>query len=171
MMYIVRSEQPQDVLSIREVNRRAFGQEQEASVVDKLRKNCNDILSLVALAEDEVVGHILFSPALIEGENGSIVGSGLAPLAVLPGYQRQGVGSELVKTGIARIREDGFPYIIVLGHPEYYTRFGFEPASKFGITSEWEVPDGAFMILILDEKAMSGMSGVAKYRQEWAEAM
>jgi putative acetyltransferase len=102
MTYIVRREQPQDISKIREINRRAFGQAQEASIVDKLRENCNSILSLVALAGHEVVGHILFSPAVIEGENGRLVGSGLAPLAVLPEYQRQGIGSELVQTGIAR---------------------------------------------------------------------
>jgi len=171
MMYIVRREQPQDVPKIREVNKRAFGQEQEASVVDKLRENCNSILSLVALAGNEVVGHILFSPTVIEGKNGRLVGSGLAPLAVLPEYQRRGIGSELVQTGVARIREGGCPYIIVLGHPEYYARFGFEPASRFGISSEWHVPDEAFMILLLNRRAMKDISGVAKYREEWAEAM
>ncbi|MEK6755157.1 MAG: N-acetyltransferase [Bacteroidota bacterium] len=171
MMYIVRREQPQDVPKIREVNKRAFGQEQEASVVDKLRENCNSILSLVALAGNEVVGHILFSPTVIEGKNGRLVGSCLAPLAVLPEYQRRGIGSELVQTGVARIREGGCPYIIVLGHPEYYARFGFEPASRFGISSEWQVPDEAFMILMLNRRAMKDISGVAKYREEWAEAM
>ena len=171
MMYIVRREQPQDVPKIREVNKRAFGQEQEASAVDKLRENCNSILSLVALAGNEVVGHILFSPTVIEGKNGRLVGSCLAPLAVLPEYQRRGIGSELVQTGVARIREGGCPYIIVLGHPEYYARFGFEPASRFGISSEWQVPDEAFMILMLNRRAMKDISGVAKYREEWAEAM
>jgi putative acetyltransferase len=117
------------------------------------------------------VGHVLFSPAVIEGEHGKLAGSGLAPLAVLPEYQRQGIGSELVRAGIAHIRQSGCPYVIVLGHPEYYTRFGFEPASRFGISSEWEVPDEAFMILILDKRAMRDVSGVARYRSEWAEAM
>jgi len=123
------------------------------------------------LAGNEVVGHILFSPAVIEGENGRLWGSGLAPVAVLPEYQRKGIGSELVQTGVARIKEAGCPYIIVLGYPEYYSRFGFEPASRFGIRSEWDVPDEAFMILMLNRKAMKGITGVAKYREEWAEAM
>jgi putative acetyltransferase len=170
-MSIIRKEQPQDVPEIRRVNIRAFGRKQEASVVDKLRENCDSILSLVALTGGKIVGHILFSPAVIEGQHGKLVGLGLAPLAVLPEYQRKGIGTELMQTAIARIKEGGCPYIIVIGHPEYYTRFGFERASQFGIRSEWEVPDEPFMILMLDRKAMNGITGVARYRQEWAEAM
>ena len=118
-MIVVRREQPQDVPKIREVNRQAFGQDQEALIVDRLRENCNSILSLVALAGNEVVGNILFSPAVVEGENGRLVGSGLAPLAVLPEYQKRGIGSEFVQAGVARMRKGGCPYIIVLGYPEY----------------------------------------------------
>jgi putative acetyltransferase len=171
MMYLVRREQPRDIPKIREVNKRAFGQDQEVLIVDRLRENCNSILSLVALAGKEVVGHILFSPAMIGGENGRLVGSGLAPLAVLPEYQRQGIGSELVQTGVARMQKGGCPYIIVLGHPEYYTRFGFEPASSHGIRSEWQVPDEAFMVLILNKRTMKGVSGMARYREEWTGAI
>jgi putative acetyltransferase len=170
-MSVIRREQPQDIPEIRQVNIRAFERNQEALVVDKLRKNCNSILSLVALTEGKVVGHILFSPAVIEGQHGRLLGTGLAPLAVLPEYQRKGIGTQLMQTAIARIKEGGCPYIIVIGHPEYYARFGFEKASQFGIRSEWEVPDEPFMILMLDRKAMNGITGVAKYREEWAEAM
>ena len=171
-MYIIRREQPQDVPKIREVNKRAFGQDQEAMIVDRLRDNCKSILSLVAVAENQIVGHILFSPAVVEGESEKLLGTGLAPVAVLPEYQRQGIGTELVQTGVARIKQGGCPYIIVLGYPEYYSRFGFEPASRYGISSEWDVPDDeAFMILILNKRAMKDITGVAKYRGEWAGAI
>src|SRR4030065_2630230 len=99
-MSIIRREQPQDIPELREINIRAFGREHEASIVDKLWKNCNSVLSLVALTDGKVVGHILFSPAVIEGENGRLVGTGLAPLAVLPESQRKGIGTELVQTAI-----------------------------------------------------------------------
>jgi putative acetyltransferase len=92
-MFLIRREQPQDIPEIRQVNIRAFGRRQEASIVDKLRKNCNSILSLVALNGGKVVGHILLSPAVIEGKHGRLVGTGLAPLAVLPEYQRKGIGT------------------------------------------------------------------------------
>jgi len=170
-MPLIRREQPQDIPEIRQVLIRAFGQKLEASIVDKLRKNCNSILSLVAFADGKIVGHIMFSPVVIEGKQGKLVGTSLAPLAVLPEYQRKGIGTQLMQTAIARIKEGGCPYIIVIGHPEYYARFGFEQAGRFGISSEWGVPDEAFMILILDRKAMNGITGVARYRQEWAEAM
>lgn len=170
-MIKIREEQPQDIKAIREVHMRAFGQTQEADLVDKLRQNCNDLLSLVALMENHVVGHILFSPATIEVEDRTVQGMGLAPMAVLPECQRRGIGSELVRTGIARLESRQCPFVIVLGHAHYYPRFGFEPASRHGIRSEWEVPVDAFMILVLNESEMNGISGVAKYRREFAEAM
>lgn len=170
-MPLIRREQPQDIPEIRQVLIRAFGQKQEASIVEKLRKNCNSILSLVAFTDGKVVGHIMFSPVVIEGKQGKLVGTGLAPLAVLPEYQRKGIGTQLIQTSIARFKEGGCPFIIVIGHPEYYARFGFERAGRFGINSEWNVPDEAFMVLILDKKAMNGITGVVRYRREWAEAM
>ena len=168
-MVKIRKEQPQDIPLIHQVNKRAFGQILEADLVDRLRRNCNDLLSLVAVVEDEIVGHILFSSVTVEGEETTAEGMALAPMAVLPEYQRQGIGSKLVRAGIARLKSSDCVFVIVLGHADYYPRFGFEPASRYGVRSEWEVPDDAFMILVLNESVMQGISGVARYRPEFAE--
>jgi putative acetyltransferase len=170
-MIEIRKEQPLDITPIREVHIRAFGQSQEADIVDQLRQNCNDLLSFVAILGNQVVGHILFSPATIEGQGRNVSGMALAPMAVMPDCQRQGVGSELVRAGISKLGNKQCPFVLVLGHAEYYPRFGFEPASLYGIRSEWEVPDEAFMILVLSEAEMKGISGVAKYRQEFDETL
>ena len=170
-MITIREEQPRDIKTIRNLNKRAFGQTQEADLVDKLRQTCDDLLSLVALMQNEVVGHILFTPVIVEGEDSMLQGMALAPMAVLPEYQRQGIGSALVRTGIEKLKKRQCPFIIVLGHAEYYPRFGFEPASRYGIRSEWEVPDDAFMILVIGEFGMRGGMALAKYRPEFAESM
>lgn len=152
--------------------RAGLRQPAEASIVDKLRKSCPGLHSLAALAGDEAVGHILFSPAKIEGSAKTFEGMDLAPMAVLPAWKRQGIGTLLIKRGIEMLKRRSCPFIIVLGHPEYYPRFGFAPASNYGIGSQWVgVPDEAFMILILDREAMQGVSGVARYRKEFDEAM
>ncbi len=173
-MILIREEIPEDIEAIRKINEEAFGQPAEANIVDRLRETCEDLLSLVAVEGEEVVGHILFSPALIEGEGAAfeVAGMGLAPMAVLPERQGQGIGSLLIHTGIEMLKDRGCPVIIVLGYPEYYPRFGFERASRYDIHSQWsEIPDGAFMILILNKSAMVGASGVARYRNEFDEAM
>ena len=93
-------------------------------------------------------------------------------MAVLPDYQRKGVGTALVKHGLGTLRNQGCPYVVVLGHPDYYPRFGFEPASRYGFNSQWEgIPDEAFMIVVFDRNVMSGAHGVARYRDEFDEAM
>jgi len=168
----IREEIFRDIEAIRAINEQAFGQPQEANIVDKLRANCDGLLSLVALQDEKIIGHILFSPVTIEGNHGFLKGMGLAPMAVLPEFQRQGVGSELVQAGIEILGKSKCRFIIVLGHPEYYPRFGFEPASRYRIRSQWEgVPDNAFMILWLDKTGINHVSGVAKYRDEFKEAM
>jgi putative acetyltransferase len=167
----IREEQSRDIPQIRQVNTQAFGQPQEADLVDTLRSQCSDSLSLVAVIQEKVVGHIFFSPVSIQSSKQTVVGMGLAPMAVVPEYQRQGIGAELINTGIAKLSGKRCPFVVVLGHPEYYPRFGFKPARQCGIQSEWEVPDEAFMIVILNESEMQGITGMAKYRSEFAEAM
>ena len=172
-MVIIRTEQPTDIPEVRIVNELAFEQPTEADVVDRLRHAvaCADALSLVAEEDEAIVGHILFTPAIIESAGRWVVGMGLAPLAVLPEHQRQGIGSALVRHGLKILRERDYPFIIVLGHPAYYPRFDFERASLHGLACQWEVPDEAFMILILDAAALAGVSGVAEYRAEFDEAV
>jgi putative acetyltransferase len=170
-MTSIRPEQRQDTAAVRTVNERAFGQLSEANIVDQLRESCGDLISLVATHGDSIVGHILFSPVTIEVNGRVIEGMGLAPMAVLPEYQRRGIGSELVEGGLAVLRDRSCAFVVVLGHPEYYPRFGFEPASKRRIACQWKgVPDEVFMILILDETAMDGVTGTARYRDEFDQA-
>jgi putative acetyltransferase len=166
----IRSERPEDALRVRSVNELAFGQATEADLVVRLQQACTTALSLVAEDDDGVVGHILFTPVLVESAGRRVVGMGLAPMAVLPDRQRQGIGSALVRRGLEILHDRSCPFVVVVGHPEYYPRFGFEPASMHGLTSQWEgVPDAAFMVSILDVKAMAGVAGVAKYRDEFNE--
>ena len=147
---------------MRGVNQEAFGQPDESEIVDALRANCQDLLSLVAVDRETIVGHILFSPADLSG----VRGMGLAPMAVRPDRQREGIGSRLVREGLSGLHKQGCPFVIVLGHPGYYPRFGFEPASRYSIRCKWDVPDEAFMILILDAEVMEGVRGTAHYREE-----
>ena len=171
-MILIRREEPGDAGAVRIVNERAFDGPAEANIVDRLRRDCPDALSLVAVVEGRVVGHILFSPATVEGARGELRGMGLAPLAVLPGHQRRGIGSDLVRTGLEMLRAAGCRFVIVLGHADYYPRFGFERASLHGVLSQWEgVPDDAFMILLLDESLRGALSGTGRYRSEFDEAM
>jgi len=171
-MITIRRERAEDVLHIRDLNLQAFGQPSEAQIVDALRRNCSAFLSLVAEEEGQLIGHILFTPAIIDSDGQCIEGMGLAPMAVLPQRQRQGIGSELVENGLKLLRQRACPFVIVLGHPEFYPRFGFMPASWRKIRSQREgVPDEAFMLLVLDQSAMQGVSGVARYRDEFNMAM
>lgn len=170
-MLTIREERPEDYAAIRVVNDRAFGQPQEGRLVDALREHEGVMLSLVAEQGGEVVGHILYSPVTIDAANRALAGAGLGPMAVQPDHQRQGIGSRLIEAGTRLLRDRGCPFIIVLGHPGYYPRFGFHPASGRGIRCPWEVPDEAFMLLVLDEAAMVGVAGVAHYRPEFAEAV
>jgi putative acetyltransferase len=159
----IREERPADLAAIRDVYQRAFEQDQEANIVEALRSNAAALLSLVATLNSQVVGHIMYSPITIGGE---VTCAALGPMAVLPEHQRQGIGYKLVDTGNRKLKDAGCPFIIVLGHANYYPRFGFRPASTHGIKCEWEVSDNVFMVLVLDQEKMHRVSGLAKYRHE-----
>ncbi len=168
----IRKERPGDEKAVFDVNFRAFGQDAEPKIVDELRKNCPEGVSLVAEEQGKIVGHILFTPARIETASKPVHGMTLAPLAVAPEYQRKGIGSALIEAGIETLRTSEIPFIVVLGHPDYYPKFGFEKASKYGIRCEYDqVPDEAFMIIVFQPKAMEGIRGTAKMRPEFAAAI
>ena len=165
-MIVIRHEKPEDIPLIYSVHEQAFKIDAEAGLADKLRQACADHLSLVADDNGSIAGHIMFTPVLIK--NGKVIqGMGLAPMAVLPSQQRRGIGTLLIQSGLQSLQDKGCPFVIVLGHPDYYRRFGFQPASGFNIKSQWEgVPDEAFMILVLDDKALRNVSGIAMFRDE-----
>ena len=151
-------------MRVREVNRQAFDQEQEGRIVDAIRDAGAVTLALVAVSDGAVVGHILFSPLTV----GTEAGAALGPMAVRPAYQRQGIGSQLVAQGLERLREQGCPFVVVIGHPEFYPRFGFEPAAALGLTCDWEVPAEAFMVNILNAELGGRLRGRAQYRAEFS---
>jgi putative acetyltransferase len=166
MMIHIRSETILDVESIRNVNIQAFKQENEANLVDAIRNSVHFIpeLSLVAeTSNGEIVGHILFSQIFIGNHEQEWQTLGLAPMAVIPSHQNQGIGSYLVKEGIKRCKELGYRHIAVLGHPNFYPKFGFEKSSNYNIESPFPVPEDVFMIIELEEGALRGISGKVKY--------
>ena len=166
-MAIIRQETPEDAAAIRHVNEEAFGQKEEAEIIEKLRSRGALTISLVAVQDNEIVGHIAFSPVSIESEHTSFKAISLAPMAIQPAHQRKGIGSQLVRAGLEECRRIGHELVVVLGHPAYYPRFGFVPASTYGIKSEYDVPDEAFMVLELRQGAFSGRSGIVKYQPEF----
>jgi putative acetyltransferase len=166
-MLCIRSEQPEDITAIHEVHELAFGRPDEADLVGILCARGKATLSLVAVENGRIVGHILFSPVTIESGDRTFPAVGLAPMAVLPGQQRRGIGGRLVKAGLVECRNAGYDCVVVLGHPTYYPRFGFVPASRYGIRSEYEVPDEAFMILAWQPEVLRDRSGVVRYQPEF----
>jgi putative acetyltransferase len=168
---VIRDEAAGDAPAVRAVHEEAFESPVEARIVDALRASCPERLSLVAERDGAVVGHILYTPVEIDADGGVLRGYGLAPVAVRSAWQRQGIGAALIHAGTARLRGAGVPYVIVLGHPEYYPRFGFEPASRYGVRCQWPgVPDDAFMLLVLDPTVVPRLGGLARYRPEFDAA-
>ena len=162
---IIRSETSNDIDRIRELHISAFGEETEADLVDALRKSGIPLISLVAEEDKTLIGHIMFSPVTIDNGCSAISVAGLAPMSVLPEFQRKGIGSMLVKEGLEHCKQAGYSAVVVLGHPEYYPKFGFVPSVTYGIKSEFNVPENVFMILELSESALKDCHGTVKYHE------
>lgn len=162
----IRPEAPSDHAAVHDLNVAAFGREAEARLVAMLREQARPLVSLVAEEGGAVVGHIMFSPVSLHGFAGLMMG--LAPMAVAPARQRQGIGSALARTGLERCRELGAAAVVVLGHPDFYPRFGFLPAARFGLACEYDVPAEAFMALELEPHALRGASGTVSYHPAFA---
>jgi putative acetyltransferase len=158
---LVRKEKPEDCGAIRLVNEEAFGRPDEADLVDRLRAQGVVLASLVAEVEDMIAGHILFSRMSIETTDKSIAAVALAPLAVIPKFQRQGIGTMLTAHGLDWLREQSEQIVLVLGHPDYYQRFGFSTDKARLIESP--LNPKSFMALELKPHALEGIRGKVRY--------
>jgi putative acetyltransferase len=166
-MCTIRRETLGDIPAIHHIHTAAFGRPNEAELVDALRRNNALTISLVAVKDGRLVGHIAFSPVTITSSTGTMEALGLAPMAVLPNYQRRGFGSQLVEAGLTACHYTPYGVVVVLGHPHYYPRFGFTPAKAWGIVWEHDTPKEAFMVHELREGALTQTKGVVKYRPEF----
>ena len=153
--------------AVRAVNAAAFETSAEADLVEALHRKDMSLVSLVAEADGRIVGHILFSPVSL-AEHAHLNFMGLAPMAVAPDYQRKGIGSALVREGLARCKELGCRAVVVVGHAEYYPRFGFVPAHRYALRCEYDVPADVFMVAELEAGALNGVSGLVRYDDAFA---
>ena len=167
----IRQETEADQAGVRDVLVEAFGQPNEADLVAARRKGSAFFpeLSLVAEAGAAVVGHILFTRLHVRGAEPK-PGLALAPMGVRKSFQRLGIGGELVRAGLGAARQRREPFVVVLGHPDYYPRFGFERASRWGIKAAFEVPDEALMAIELQPGGLAGVSGSVCWAPEFGLA-
>jgi putative acetyltransferase len=167
MDLLIRKETKKDLDAICEVNKLAFGREKESKIVDIIRNSNNFIpeLSLVAEIDGKIIGHILFSKIEIHG-SAKFISLVLAPLAVIPEFQKKGIGAKLIEEGIRKAKELNFESKIVVGHKDYYPRFGFKKASEWKIKCPFEVPDETFMAMELNEGSLKDKSGTVIFPPE-----
>ncbi|WP_442601823.1 GNAT family N-acetyltransferase [Paenibacillus sp. KN14-4R] len=164
---IIRTEIEQDFKDVYQINFQAFGnREDESKLVERIRKSEEFVpeLSLVAEKNNEIVGHIMLSKAIVEAQNEVHTVIVLAPIAIKPDLQKQGIGSSLIEEGIRRCKALGYGLILLIGHPSYYPRVGFQPARKFGLElKQFEVPDEVFMVYEVEERKLQEIRGELKY--------
>jgi len=166
----IREENKDDIKEIYEINTLAFGRENEAKLVDLLRDGDTFVpeLSLVATIDNKIVGHILFTKIKIADDKQNEFDSlALAPMAVKPDIQKNGIGGQLIRAGLDKARELNFKSVIVLGHEHYYPKFGFVPTNRWNIKSPFDVPTNVFMGIELMEGGLKNVSGTVKYPKEF----
>jgi len=166
MQIVIRDEQPADIDAIYAVELDAFGQSEEADLVNRLRDHNAIWLSQVAVLDDNIVGHALYS--MVTVTDGDIVREfpALAPLAVATSNQKQGIGGQLMEAGLQAARDAGYGFMFLIGHPNYYPRFGFQPAKPLGFTSDYVKEDGPhehFMVAVLDDSLANIVHGHVSY--------
>lgn len=165
----IRPETKDDHKKITEVNDLAFGQKNEGRLIEKLRQTDNFIpeLSLVAELNGEIIGHILFYPITINSASSKFNSLALAPMSVIQLYQHKGIGSQLIIEGLSSAKKLGHKSVIVLGHSEYYPKFGFRPASHWNIKAPFKVPDNVFFALELVKNELADKGGTVEYPKEF----
>ena len=170
MDIILRKETPDDYGQVARVIEMAFCQKNEATLVEKLRQNpkYNANLSLVADYKGHIIGHILFFPIVIRTGESEKESLALAPLCISPEFQKMKIGGRLIQYGLRTAKNTGYTSVIVIGHPEYYSRFGFAPARKWGIVAPFEVPEDAFLGIELEEDALLNAAGIVEYPIEFS---
>lgn len=169
MTPLIRPETGSDSAGISAVYDRAFPGPGEARLVEALRKSGGLWNSLVAELDGQIVAHVAFSPVTLTPEPARpLSGVGLAPIGVLPEFQRKGIGSLLIVSGLEACRQAGHEFVVVLGHPEYYPRFGFAPGPPRGLRCVYPVPDEVFMIRELVPGALQGIAGRVDYHPAFA---
>lgn len=168
---IIRQEAVADIPAVQTLLISAFGGDKEAKLVASLRKNPDVFvpeLSLVAVTEEQVVGHIFFSKVkIVDQVSHEVVSLALAPMAVAPDFQKHGIGRQLMGHGLAVARDMGFLSVIVLGHENYYPRFGFVPTSRWHIHPPFQVPANVYLGLELIEGGLQHVSGTVQYPAEF----
>ena len=164
----IRPEAAADYHAVRAVNAAAFDSRVEADLVEALRRKGIELISLVADEDAEVIGHILFSPVSLAGHPGLRL-MGLGPMAVAPRRQRQGIGTALIREGLEACRRSGCDAVVVLGHANYYPRFGFVPAARYALRCEYDVPEDVFLVTELKREALRGASGLIRYDEAFGQ--
>ncbi|MGE7630797.1 GNAT family N-acetyltransferase [Bacillus paramycoides] len=174
MNITIRQEQKNDYRKTEEVVKQAFLNEEfsdktEHELVSRIRE-CDAFIPEVSIVavDEEIVGHIMLSKITIEQDGATVDSLALAPVSVAPSHQKKGIGGKLIAAAIEKAKELGYESVVVLGHQDYYPKFGFKKASDWNIKAPFEVPDEVFMAMELRETALQGVAGVVQYSEAFS---